>query len=159
MKLLGIGEFDIDGVFRLDADGFAAYINVSLKAGFGGDIGLSFQAGATVELYIGGLPQKILTKADGTQVTVKAGFKLNISGSVTFLGFASASGSITITMQRACSRSSSTCDRARADQRRGDAAARRSTPTTPRASRCCSTSASTPTCSRSSRSRPRASCS
>jgi hypothetical protein len=30
----------------------------------------------------------------------KAGFKLNINGSVTFLGFASASGSITITMQR-----------------------------------------------------------
>jgi hypothetical protein len=42
----------------------------------------------------------VLTKADGSQVTVLAGFKLNINGSVTFLGFASASGSITITMQR-----------------------------------------------------------
>src|SRR6185295_5737444 len=52
------------------------------------------------ELYIGGLAQKILTKADGTQVTVKAGFKLNINGSVTFLGFAEASGSVTITLQR-----------------------------------------------------------
>lgn len=100
MKLLGIGQFDIDAVFRLDGDGFAAYANLSLQAGFGGDIGLSFQAGATLELYIGPLNQKILTKADGTQVTVKAGFKLNINGTVTFLGFASASGSVTLTLQR-----------------------------------------------------------
>ncbi|MBK8118783.1 MAG: hypothetical protein IPK39_05835 [Sulfuritalea sp.] len=100
MKLFGIGEFSIDGVLRVDGDGLAAYINVSIGGGFGGDIGLSFQAGATLELYIGSLQQKILTKADGTQVTVKAGFRLNINGTVTFLGFASASGSITITLQR-----------------------------------------------------------
>ena len=99
MKLFGIGEFEIDGVFRVDKDGFAAYINVSLNAGFGGDIGLSFSAGATLELYIGGLPEKVLTTADGSTVTVKQGFKLNINGSVTFLGFAEASGSVTITLQ------------------------------------------------------------
>jgi hypothetical protein len=100
MSLLKIGSFNIDGVFRVDGDGFAAYVDVSLGGGFGGDIGLSFNAGATLEIYIGSLNQKVLTKADGSQVTVRAGFKLNINGSVTFLGFASASGSVTITMQR-----------------------------------------------------------
>jgi hypothetical protein len=67
-------------VFRVDADGVAAYLSVSLQAGFGGDIGLSFDASATLELYIGGLSEKLLTKADGSQVSVKAGFKLNING-------------------------------------------------------------------------------
>jgi hypothetical protein len=100
MSLFGIGSFNIDGVFRVDRDGFAAFINVSLGGGFGGNIGLSFQAGATLEIYIGSLDQKVLTKADGTTVTVLAGFRLNINGSVTFLGFASASGSVTITLQR-----------------------------------------------------------
>jgi hypothetical protein len=55
MSLLKIGSFNIDGVFRVDGDGFAAFVDVSLGGGFGGDIGLSFDAGATLEIYIGSL--------------------------------------------------------------------------------------------------------
>jgi hypothetical protein len=71
MKLLKVGEFNVDGVFRVGDDGFAAYIDVSL-GGFGADIGLSFNAAATLQIYIGTLPEKVLTKVDGSEVTVKA---------------------------------------------------------------------------------------
>ena len=96
MKLLGIGNFDIDAVLRVDGDGLAAYINLSISAGFGEDIGLSFEAGATLELNTAS-HTKILTTADGETISLPSGFKLNIHGSVTFLGFAEASGYITIT--------------------------------------------------------------
>ena len=99
MSLFGIGVFHIDGALRVDADGVAAYLNVDVGGSFGAQIGLSFNAGATVELYVGSQQQKVLTLADGSQVTVLAGFKLNIHGSVSFMNLASASGSITITLR------------------------------------------------------------
>ncbi|MCK4537152.1 MAG: hypothetical protein KAT93_09065, partial [Desulfuromonadales bacterium] len=99
MQLLGIGGFDIDAVLRIDADGLAAYINVDIGLGFGGDLGLQFEVGATLELYIGSLSEKTLTLVDGTTVAVKQGFKLTLLGSVTFLGFAEASGYTIITLQ------------------------------------------------------------
>jgi hypothetical protein len=99
MKLLGVGEFDIDAVLRVDGDGFAAFINVDISGGFGGDLGLQFNVGATLELYIGSLNEKILTRADGTTVAVKQGFRLTLEGSVSFLGFAEASGTVIITLQ------------------------------------------------------------
>jgi len=100
MSLFGIGQFDIDGVLRLDRDGLAAYIDLSIGAGFGGQIGLSFNVQANLQLYFGSLNEKVLTLATGDTVTVKQGFKLHLAGSVTFLGFAEASGSVTITLQR-----------------------------------------------------------
>ena len=55
---------------------------------------------AFLQLYFGSLNEKVLTLATGDTVTVKQGFKLHLAGSVTFLGFAEASGSVTITLQR-----------------------------------------------------------
>ncbi|MBT8144808.1 MAG: hypothetical protein KJO55_08905, partial [Gammaproteobacteria bacterium] len=99
MKLFGIGEFEINAVMRIDATGFALYVDLSIGADFGEDIGLSFSVEATLEIYIGSLAEKHLTLADGTPIVVKQGFKLRLAGEVTFLGFASASGMVTITMQ------------------------------------------------------------
>ena len=65
MSLFGMGSFDIDGSFRLDGTGFAAYINLDISGDFGGPIGLQFNVGATLELYIGTLDEKVLTKAAG----------------------------------------------------------------------------------------------
>ncbi len=156
MTLLSIGQFDIDGVFRIDADGIAAYINVSLNASFRRrhrpvvrcrrDASSSTSAGCR---------RRCSRRADGSQVTVKAGLKLNISGTVTFLGFASASGSVTITLQSGVfSVEFGRVDHARAadDRREGRRGDLHRQPPGP--SRCCWMSASTPTCSRSSRSRP-----
>ena len=92
------GVIDGSGLLRLDGDGLAAYIDLSISGGFGGDIGLAFDVSATLELYVGSLNQKVLTLADGTSVTVKQGFKLHMQGSVTFLGFASASGAVEVVM-------------------------------------------------------------
>ena len=97
MRLFGIGEFNIDAVLRIDSDGLAAFIDVNLSAGFGGNLGLSFNASATLELNTGRNP-KTLTKANGTPITLASGFKLRIAGEVTFLGFARASGSVTVAL-------------------------------------------------------------
>ena len=99
MKLLGVGQYDIDGVLRVDQDGLAAYLDVNLSVGFGEDIGLSFDVSATLELSTAS-HDKDLTKADGSTVTLKPGFKLHLVGTVTFLGFAKPSGSVTITLQQ-----------------------------------------------------------
>ena len=63
MKLQGIGQFGMQGVFRIDADGLALYANVSIDSSFGGNLGLSFQANATLQLYIGSMPQKHSTSS------------------------------------------------------------------------------------------------
>ena len=99
MKMIGFGEFEINGAMRVDNTGFALYIDVSIGSGFGGGIGLSFSVEATLQIYIGSLNEKTLNLADGSSVVVKRGFKLRLAGEVTFLGFATASGSTTITLQ------------------------------------------------------------
>ena len=79
MKLLGLGEFDLDAVFRVDGDGLALYANVAISGGFGGDIGLNFDVSATLELGIISNP-KVLTTADGDTVTIDPGFRLTHAG-------------------------------------------------------------------------------
>ena len=98
MTLLDMGEFAIDAVFRVDEDGLAIYTNLSISAGFGEDLGLRFEASATLELSTATYTKE-LTTADGEIISIDPGFRLKLAGSVTFLGFASASGSITITAQ------------------------------------------------------------
>src|SRR5262249_49228790 len=48
ITLLGIGGLHFDGGFRIDQNGLAFYADIDVGANFGHDIGLSFNASATV---------------------------------------------------------------------------------------------------------------
>src|SRR5262249_25010745 len=95
MHLGPLGGLDVSGGFRIDRDGLVARISVSLDAGgeFGRSVGLSFQASGLLELNTASFTKTL----DGHPVP--PGFLLSISGSVEFLGLASANGSIMVSIR------------------------------------------------------------
>ncbi len=76
----------MNGGLSVGSNGLVAYLGVTLQAGFGGGVGLSFSATAHMAINTTGASQTV------GSVTVDPGFLLHIDGTVTFLGFASASG-------------------------------------------------------------------
>ena len=83
----------IDSGFEINNQGLVANLDLSLNGGFGGSLGLSFSGMALMSINTTGRTQTLGTSQIAT------GFNLDISGSVTFAGFATASGSIDITIQ------------------------------------------------------------
>src|SRR5205807_3374964 len=81
-----------DSGFRIDHQGLVARIQVALDANFGKSIGLSFDVTALVSINTTGHSQTLGSS------TVDPGFKLDLQGDVEFLGFASASGFVDITI-------------------------------------------------------------
>ncbi|HTD67143.1 MAG TPA: calcium-binding protein, partial [Candidatus Limnocylindria bacterium] len=103
MKLLGIGNFEIDATLRIDGDGLAALIEVEIGVGasFGNDIGLGFNVTGYVELNTSAINKTLFPIGGPVEgITLPPGFKMGLSGSVEFLGFVEASGSITITLRQ-----------------------------------------------------------
>ena len=78
--------------FRIDRSGLVARIQLSLDGNFGGSVGLQFNAGAILSLNTTGATQSL----GGS--SVPDGFDLGIQGFVTFAGFATASGSVDLTI-------------------------------------------------------------
>ncbi len=89
---LGVLTLNPGTGFRIDKNGLLANISISLNAGFGGNLGLSFNATAQISINTSSATQTL----DGVQIP--SGFMLAISGDVTFAGFATASGSVTVTI-------------------------------------------------------------
>ena len=84
----------VNSGFRIDSSGLVARLQLSLGASFGGHDGLQFSASAILSLNTSSITQSLGSSQ------VPPGFDLAISGSVTFLGFASASGSVDITISQ-----------------------------------------------------------
>ena len=96
MTLSPIGQVTVTVDLNVGPNGLLAYVGVSLDVDFGDDIGLSFSATVNLGLNTTGVAQTVSTS--GGPVTVDPGFLLHIDGSVTFLGFASASGFVDISI-------------------------------------------------------------
>ncbi len=89
-----LGTLDLkDSGFQINKQGLVANINLSLNGGFGGSLGLSFSGSAVMSLNTTGQ-----TVTFGSS-QIAPGFDLAISGSVTFAGFATASGAVDVTIQ------------------------------------------------------------
>ncbi|HET6548786.1 MAG TPA: calcium-binding protein, partial [Solirubrobacter sp.] len=88
-----LGNLDITADLVIDADGLAVRATLDLNGGFGGDLGLQFSGSALFSLNTTGKDKQPLIGND----PIEPGFKLLITGSVTFAGFASASGTISVT--------------------------------------------------------------
>ncbi|MFC1820933.1 hypothetical protein ACFLZG_07625, partial [Thermodesulfobacteriota bacterium] len=97
LRLDPLGSLEAAGNLEIDSRGVIARVALSLDAGFGGDVGISFSGDALLEVNTTGQDQTIYL-ANGDQVVVGEGVRVYIAGSVEFLGFASASGSVTITV-------------------------------------------------------------
>ena len=94
MSLDPIGSVGVIGLLRIDSQGLVAYIDVSMEAGFGGDIGLNFEASARLELNTSSTTRTF--DKSGTIIQVQPGFLLHVEGSIEFLGFAKGSGYVDI---------------------------------------------------------------
>ena len=90
LTLGSFGSVHVDGGFRIDSDGLALRLAASLNAGFGDALGLSFDVSGVVELNTTNVAKLVGSN------TIQPGFFLAMHGSITFLGFASASGDITL---------------------------------------------------------------
>ncbi len=90
LSIAQIGGLDATGGLRIDGNGIVLYANLSMNASFGGDIGLRFSAAAHLEFNTNGATQTL--NIDGVDYQVRTGLLLRISGSVEFLGFATANG-------------------------------------------------------------------
>ena len=85
IDLSPIGQLTLsDSGFRISSQGLVARLSFSIALGgdFGGGIGLGIEASALVQLNTTGRAQTLGTS------TVEAGFRLRVTGSVDFLGFA-----------------------------------------------------------------------
>ena len=93
-----LGSVGVIGGFRIDANGLVLKLGLTLAAGgdIGKSIGLSFTASATLELNTSSSAQTL--DIGGVDHVIQSGFKLTIKGSVEFLGFASATGTVTISI-------------------------------------------------------------
>ena len=85
------GGVHVHGGFLIDSTGLALSLSAALGVNFGHDLGLSFNVSATVELNTSSSAKTLL----GGHV-VQSGFFLAMHGDVEFLGFASASGDVTL---------------------------------------------------------------
>ena len=98
-----IGSIHVHGDALVNADGFVARFTAGLDASFGAAVGLRFQASVLVEINTTGREQPL----SGSTAKVPAGFRVHISGSVTFsitvngkaADLASASGSVDVGVQ------------------------------------------------------------
>ncbi|MBN1192791.1 MAG: hypothetical protein JXA36_03745, partial [Coriobacteriia bacterium] len=100
MKLDPIGEVGVMGYFRVDENGLALYVNAYLDMTFGESIGLDFNASATLKLNTGSQTVHYVNPIDSTfTADLEPGFELTIQGDVTFIGLASASGMVRITIK------------------------------------------------------------
>jgi Ca2+-binding EF-hand superfamily protein len=95
IELGPFGQSRITGDLLIDDGAVVALVTFTLDAGFGGGVGLQFIAGATLELNTGEEPVVLPGRPSEA---VQPGFKLHITGTVIFLGFARATGSATITI-------------------------------------------------------------
>ncbi|MEP7335688.1 MAG: hypothetical protein ABI717_07900, partial [Actinomycetota bacterium] len=86
------GQVAVSGGFNVDSSGLALRLALTLSGGFGGSLGLQFSAGGFVELNTSSSPKTI------GSVSVAPGFRVSVNGEITFLGFASASGQITLSV-------------------------------------------------------------
>ena len=94
MSLAGLGGLSVSGGLRIDGDGLAAHIAVSVGAGFGGGVGLRITASGLLAINTGGV-----AKVLGGEV-VQPGFRIALTGSVEFLSLAEATGSLTISVEQ-----------------------------------------------------------
>ncbi|MEW6155801.1 MAG: hypothetical protein AB1813_00100 [Verrucomicrobiota bacterium] len=87
-----LGQLALSGVLAIGQDGVVASLDISagLGDGFGAAVGLKFQGRVTLQINTTGSTKIV------SDVEVDPGVLLSISGSVDFLGFASASGQMTI---------------------------------------------------------------
>ncbi|MCK4829811.1 hypothetical protein KA005_79540, partial [bacterium] len=92
--LLSIGSFDVDGGMRIDIEGLVAHIEVTLSAGFGSGVGLSFSGNlsALLDVNTTGSIKYI------NQERVDPGLLLRITGDLTMLGL-SVDGTFAILIQ------------------------------------------------------------
>ena len=97
LELAVIGSLRVTGAMRVNSSGLVTHIGVTLDAGIGGDLGLEITGSAVIQLNTSDSTQSFELES-GEIVDVRSGFLLEITGSVEFLGLASASGSVTITI-------------------------------------------------------------
>ena len=91
LVLGSFGQVHVFGGFRVDADGLALLLDASIGVGFGADLGLSFSVSGHVELNTTSVEKDV-----GGGHIVQPGFFLAMHGDVNFLGFATATGDITL---------------------------------------------------------------
>ena len=92
MTLGVLGSISLkDSGFRINSQGLVARFAPSLGL-FGGSFGLTLSVSAVVEINTTGRAQTF------NNTTIAAGFRLALNGEVTFLNFASAKGSLDITI-------------------------------------------------------------
>ena len=96
------GGLSVNGVLAINSQGLVTELSITLGNGntFGSGVGLNFNAMATLDLNTTGTAQSYTV---GSQtITVQPGFLLSISGSISFVGLATATGSamISITSQQ-----------------------------------------------------------
>ena len=91
MKLDPIGEVVLeDSGFRINSEGLVARLDLSIDGTFGNQIGLKFQVTALLQLNTTGRVQTLGSSR------VDPGFRLRLTGTVEFLGFAKANGFVDI---------------------------------------------------------------
>ncbi len=94
MALSPLGTITVSGDLSVTGLGMVAYIDVSAGVGnFGQNFGLAFTATFTLELNTTGSAQTVTTGQ-----TVQPGFLLDINGTVSFTGFASATGDVQVSI-------------------------------------------------------------
>ena len=97
-----IGSLAFSGKFRIDGTGLKAYFLASRDASFGASVGLSFSTSVAVKINTTGVDDPNFVNAAGvmlpTGVTtdLPAGVDVHLNGTVSFAGFASASGDVDI---------------------------------------------------------------
>ncbi len=82
-----------DSGFSINSQGLVANLNLSIDGNLGGSLGLSISGSAVISLNTTGQTATLGSSQ------IQPGFFLAIQGSVTFAGFATASGAITVTIQ------------------------------------------------------------
>ena len=90
MTFGSFGGVHVSGAFQIDSTGLALSLSASLNGDFGNSLGLDFNVTALVQLNTSGSTKNVL----GTDIA--PGFLLSMHGDVEFLGFASASGDVTL---------------------------------------------------------------
>ena len=91
MSLSPFGSLAAAGALQIDSSGIVLYASLTMSASFGGNLGLSFSASATVAVNTTGHDVSF-DLGQSSPVTVHNGIKLRIDGRVDFLGFAGGNG-------------------------------------------------------------------
>ena len=91
MTIGPLGSLAITADLIVDADGLALRASLTLGGGFGGGLGLTFSGSALLELNTTDVNKTALSGQ-----VIPPGFKLLITGSVTFANFATANGTVSV---------------------------------------------------------------